>query len=84
MTVPADQKATRWPVWKISVVLYPLAAGAAAVNVFFLSLMLQRLGVAALSPWMSINIGLVLGLPFTWIAGRWIWGLIDQAESDET
>lgn len=72
-----------WPFWKIAVVLYPFAAGAAAINVFFLGLVGQAMSLPALSPSTSVLIGVVLGLPLAWIAARWVERLIERAESGE-
>ena len=75
-----QKKAGRWPVWALAVLMYPFAAGAAAVNLFFLSLMGQALGLRALSTSEAVIGGIVLGVPFAWIAGKWLRGLIDEAE----
>lgn len=82
MTMTIDPNNERWPVWKLALVMYPFAAGAAAVNLFFLFLIFQALGFGALTPVQSICGGLILGVPFTWVAGKWIRGLIDQAEDE--
>lgn len=75
-------RSDRWPVWAVALVLYPLAAGAAAVNLFFLFLVLQAVGLRALTPYEAIVGGVILGVPFAWISGKWMRGLIDQAEDD--
>ncbi len=72
-----------WPSWKIAAVLYPFAAGAAAVNVFFIGLIGQAISLPALSPGTSVLIGLALGLPLAWAATRWVEHLIERAESGE-
>lgn len=72
----------RWPVWKLAAVMYPFAAGAAAVNLFFIGLMVQAIGLTAISTQTSILLGLVFGVPFAWLSGRWLRSLIDQAEDD--
>ncbi|MCP5088783.1 MAG: hypothetical protein GY952_18490 [Rhodobacteraceae bacterium] len=84
MTSPdaPEHKPGRWPVWKIASVAYPAVAGAAAVNIFFFGLMVQRLGVTAFTPQISILVGCVLGLPLAWITGRWFRTKIDEAEAD--
>lgn len=74
------EKPGRWPVSWLAAVLYPFAAGAAAVNLFFLALMGQALGLPALSTLQSVIVGAILGVPFAWIAGRWLRGMIDEAE----
>lgn len=70
----------RWSVTRLAVVLYPFAAGAVAINLFLLGLMWQAIGLPALSPVMSVLLGLPLGIPATWAAARWVRGLIDEAE----
>lgn len=80
MTPTNTPQDNRWPVWKITAVLYPLGAGAMAVNFFFLGLLLQAIGMTAFSPWVSIVVGVVIGVPFTWLFGRHIHKLIAQAE----
>ncbi|WP_289042366.1 hypothetical protein [uncultured Aliiroseovarius sp.] len=81
MTDQGDN-AGRWPVWAVALVLYPLAAGAAAVNLFFLFLILHAVGFDVLTPVQAIVGGIILGVPFTWVAGKWIHGLIQQAEDE--
>lgn len=71
---------TRWPTAKIAFVLYPFGAGAAAVNVFFASLILSWAGLPILSPVTSIWIGAALGIPATWAFARHIRRLMDRAE----
>ncbi|WP_300512724.1 hypothetical protein [Aliiroseovarius sp.] len=83
MTETNPQRGGRWPVWALAVVLYPFAAGAAAVNLFFLGLMSQVIGLRVLSTSEAIIGGLILGVPFAWITGRWIRGLIDEAEDGQ-
>ena len=65
---------------KLVACLYPLAAGAAAINVFFASLIGSWLGWDVLTPHMSVVIGGVLGLPAAWMFARHIHGLVTQAE----
>lgn len=77
---PAQKKSGRWPVWAVSLVLYPFAAGAAYVNLFFLFLMGQAIGLRAISSIEAVVGGIILGIPFAWIAGRWMRGMIDEAE----
>lgn len=70
----------RWPVWKLAVLLYPLAAGAVAINVFMLALMGRAIGFEELSPVASVLAGLLLGVPAAWATGRWVRGLMDEAD----
>ena len=67
---------------RIAAFLYPFAAGAAAVNVFFLGLIGRAAGLSSLAPVPALLAGLVLGLPLAWIAARWVEGLIARAEED--
>lgn len=55
-----------WGKLRLTLVLYPFGAGAAAVNVFFASLITSWIGWPVLSPWQSIALGLVLGAPLTY------------------
>ena len=70
----------RWPVWKLSILLYPFAAGAVAINLFLLSLLGQAIGLSALSPHASVVGGLILGIPAGWASGKWARHLMDQAD----
>ena len=71
----------RWPVWKLSVLLYPFAAAAVAINLFMLALMAQAVGLPALSPNTSIVGGIILGVPAAWASGRWVRRLMDEGDS---
>lgn len=69
-----------WPTPKIALVLYPFGAGAAAVNVFFASLIFSWLGgPVATSAW-SLGLGGILGMPATWYFARHIRHLMDAAD----
>ncbi|MFD1697346.1 NnrT protein [Roseibium aestuarii] len=70
------------PGWKLLAGIYPFAAGAAGVNLFFASLILSWIGWPVLSPAQALAGGLVLGLPATWAFACHIRNLIDQAEGD--
>ena len=74
------KESRRWSSAKIAVVLYPLAAGAAAVNIFFFGLLVQHMGFSAFDPFWAIGAGIVFGVPFAWVAGRWFGTKIDEAE----
>ena len=68
---PKGQQANShaWSKTKLTLVLYPFGAGAAAVNIFFTSLITSWIGWPVLSPVNSIYVGLVLGAPLTyWFA----------------
>ena len=68
-----------WPVWKIWLVLYPFAIGAAAVNIFFFGLMIQAIGFSAFSPVASLIAGVFFGAPFGWFFARHTRKLLDRA-----
>lgn len=71
----------RWPVWKLALLLYVFAAGAVAINLFMLGLMLQTFGLAALSPVATLIVSVPLGIPAAWLSGRWVRRLLDEAEN---
>ncbi len=69
------------PGWRLSAAIYPFAAGAAAVNLFFLSLITSWIGWPVLTPVQSVLGGLVLGVPATWAFARHIARLMEKADS---
>lgn len=75
-----DRREGRWPVWRLALLIYPLAAGAVAINLYMLGLMGQAIGLPAIAPIPSVGLGLVLGIPASmWFGGhlrRWM----DEAE----
>ena len=77
-TAPATETG-RWSVRRLAALLYPFAAGAAAINLFMLGLMGQAAGLPALTPWAALSGGLALGVPAAWLAGRWVRRLMDEA-----
>lgn len=72
-----------WPTKHIAFVLYPFAAGAAGVNVFFASLIGSWLGWPVLSTTWSFAVGCVLGVPATIAFARHIRRLMDEAEPED-
>ncbi|SIO30266.1 NnrT protein [Vannielia litorea] len=68
------------PGWKLLAGLYPFAAGAMGVNLFFASLIGTWLGWPALTPWAAAAGGLVIGVPATWAFACHILRLMKQAE----
>ena len=79
MTSP-DTSEKPWPVLTLAALLYPLAAGAVAINVFMLALMGRVVGLAEISPVTSVIVGMVLGVPAAWAAGAWVRRLMDIAD----
>lgn len=66
--------------WRLFMALYPFGAGAAAVNLFFASLIASWLGCPVLSPQASVLWGLPLGLPLTYLFSRHICRLMQQVD----
>ncbi|WP_420408471.1 hypothetical protein [Hoeflea sp.] len=69
-----------WSVTQITLALYPFGAGAAAVNVFFASLIFSWIGGPVASTVWSIGLGCVIGAPATWLLARHIRRLMDLAD----
>lgn len=67
--------------WRLPAAVYPFAASAAAVNLFFLSLILSWVGAPVLAPGWSVVGGLLLGLPATRAFARHIRSLIARADA---
>jgi hypothetical protein len=72
-----------WSSGLIGLVLYPFAAGAAGVNVFFASLIGSWLGGPILSSSWSMAIGCVIGVPATLAFAGHIRRLMDKADQTE-
>ena len=72
-----------WSTAQITLVLYPFGVGAAAVNVFFASLIFSWVGGVVLSTGWSILIGCVIAVPATWAFARHIRTLMDSAQRSE-
>lgn len=66
--------------WRLLAAVFPFAAGAAAVNLFFLSLILSWVGLPVLTPGWSVAGGLVLGLPAAWAFAGHIRRLMAEAD----
>lgn len=69
-----------WSTGQIALVLYPFGAGAAAVNVFFASLIFSWAGGPVASTAWSISLGCLIGAPATWYFSRHIRHLMDVAD----
>lgn len=70
----------RWSVRKLALLFYPFAAGAVAINLFLLGLMWQAIGMPAISPVTAVIFSIPLGIPATWLVGRWVRGMMDEAD----
>ncbi len=77
MPAPATEPPRRW---RLALLLYPFTAAAVAINLFMAALLGQWVGFAAISPWWAIALSVPLGVPATWLATRWVGGMIDEAE----
>ena len=75
-----NQHDRRWPLWKLAVLLYVFVSGALAINLFMIGLMAQITGLPNLPPVTAIIVGLILGIPGSWVAARWVQSLMDEAE----
>ena len=73
---------TRWSRRRLTALLYPFTTAAVAINLFMLSLMGQAIGIPALSPLAAVILSIPLGVPATWLAARWVRGLMDQADGN--
>ena len=68
------------PGWRLLAALYPFAAGAMAVNLFFLSLALSWVGLPVLSPAQALLGGLALGAPADWAFAHHVCRLMAKAD----
>ncbi|AFO93399.1 NnrT protein (plasmid) [Phaeobacter inhibens] len=66
-----------WSRRRIAIALYPLCAGAMAVNVFFASLITSWLGMPVLGTAASIAIGAMIAVPATYAFAGHIRRLMD-------
>ena len=72
-----------WSTRRIALALYPFGAGAAAVNVFFASLIFSWVGGPVASAAASLALGCVIGAPATWYFARHIRHLMNLADKQE-
>lgn len=70
-----------WSTARIALALYPFGAGAAAVNVFFASLIFSWLGGPVASTAWSLGLGCLIGALATWYFARHIRHLMDVADA---
>lgn len=76
----AERPQAGWSTRQIALALYPFGAGAAAVNVFFASLIFSWMGGPIASTAWSIALGCLIGVPATWYFARHIRHLMDVAD----
>jgi len=65
---------------RIALAIYPLGAGAMAVNLFFASLIGSWMGLPVLDPWIALWGGMVLGFPVTFAFACHFRSLMDEAD----
>ena len=65
---------------RLTLLLYPFGAGAAAVNLFFASLILSWIGMPVLPPAWAVVGGALVGIPPTWLFAGHICRLMQEAE----
>jgi hypothetical protein len=65
---------------RLGLILSPFVWGAVAINVFMLGLISASVGWPSLSPTTTLIVAAPLTLPATWLAARWVGGLMDEAE----
>lgn len=70
----------KWPVWKLATLLYPATALAVAINLFLAGLIGHSAGFGVIAPVTAIVWSIPLGIPASWLAGRWLRGLMDEAD----
>ena len=66
--------------WWLGAILWPFVAGAVAINVFLLGLILASAGAPSIAPIPALIWALPLSIPATWAAARWVRSLIREAE----
>ncbi|WP_342355390.1 hypothetical protein [Ruegeria arenilitoris] len=60
--------------------MYPATALTVAINLFLAGLIAHALGFGAVTPVAALIWGVPLGVPASWLAGRWVRRLMDEAE----
>ena len=65
---------------RLTLMLFPFGAGAAAVNLFFASLIASWIGWPVLTPVQSVLGGAMLGVPATWAFAGHIKRLMQKAD----
>jgi len=67
----------------IFALLYPLGAGAVAINAFFASLIAASVGTRVLTPLEACIAGLLLGVPATYAFACHVTQLIKRADAED-
>jgi hypothetical protein len=69
------------PGWRLVAGLYPFAAGAMMLNLYFASLILGWVGLPIITPWQAVWASIPLGLPPAWIYARHLTRLMAKADA---
>ena len=77
-----DRRREGWSTIRIALALYPLGAGAAAINLYFASLIASWAGLPFMHPETAIGWGAVIGAPATLLFARHIRKLMDIAQEN--
>ncbi len=65
---------------KLYAILWVFTAGAVAINLFMLGLMVQAIGLPALSPVQALIWAVPLSFPANWLVSRWVRRLMEEAD----
>ena len=65
---------------RLALLLSPFVWAAVAINLFLLGLISASAGWRNISPMWSMAMAVPLAVPASWLAARWVAGLIDKAE----
>lgn len=67
---------------RLTLMLYPFAAGAAAINIFMASLLASWIGFTVLTPVAALGLGMIGGAPLAVVFSRYIKRLQREADGD--
>lgn len=67
---------------RLTLALWPFGAGAAAINLFFASLIGSWIGLPVMPPLWAVAGGAALGWPLTWAFARHIDALMREADEE--
>lgn len=82
MTDPNPKDAgTRWPLWRLGLLLYPFTVMAVWINLFMAGLLATWLDLPNLSPPAALLAALLVALPADYAAARWLRRLLDRANA---
>ena len=65
---------------RLALLFSPFVWAAVAINLFLGGLISASVGWPNLSPLWAMTLALPLAVPASWLAARWVAGLIDEAE----